>query len=173
MSVGSAGRVGEGGGGGVALGFEGFCVGSGVAVAGMGVAVGDGGTEVAVGEDGGVGDTVAVGAGVGDREAGFAVGEATVGTGVGCNNSSISSSSVPICSSSAAIAPLCTVAVTATPLAVVSMTLTCSVSCLFCNNSTKRRQNIALKRANRRIKRSRAPSLNLSRARPYKLVADS
>ena len=32
VSVGSAGRVGEGGGGGVALGFEGFCVGSGVAV---------------------------------------------------------------------------------------------------------------------------------------------
>ena len=157
------------------MGLEGFGVGVGscVDVGGMSVAVGDGGTGVAVGEGRGVGDVVAVGAEVGGSEGGFAVGEAAVGVGVGCNNPSISSSSVSMCSSSAAIAFLCTVAVTATPLAVVSMTLTCSVSCLFCSNNTNRRQNIALKRANRRMKRSRAPSLNLSRTRSGKLVADS
>jgi hypothetical protein len=166
----SGGRVG------VDSGFGGFGldvgVGSGVGVGGMGVWVGDGGTGVAVGEGTGVGDTAVEVGDTGGFGVEVAVGEATMGVDVGCRDSSISFSSVTIrLTASVATASIVFKEFPIWRLSAANWRFS-SVNCMFCNDNRSRRQNIALKRAKRRIKRLRASKVSFSRARLDNLLTD-
>jgi len=172
IAVGSAGRVGDGPGpGGFGLDVG---VGSGVGVGGTGVLVRVGGTRVAVGDGGtGVWVIVAVGTGVGDTGVRVAVGGRAVGVGSGVKRSSTLSSSVTICFN-ASVAKASTVCREFSIWRLSSAHWRFStVNCMFCNDNRSKRQNIALNRANRRMKRLRESSVSLPRTRSNRSLPGS